>query len=545
MKNFQKYPQLLIAIFGIIVFVPLLGDVHLFDWDEINFAEAAREMIVSKNYLTVQIDYFPFWEKPPLFIWMQVLSMKIFGINEFAARFPNAVCGVITLLVLFQIGKKIYNAEFGLWWVLAYAGSILPFVYFSSGIIDPWFNLFIFLGIWFFTLYSDEKNTINRKRNIVFSAFFIGLGVLTKGPVALLILGLTGFVFLVISKFKIRLTLIDILLYLVVASLVGGAWFILQILNGNLQLVKDFLVYQFRLFSTEDAGHGGFFGYHFVVLFLGVFPASVFALKSFGKSSTDDSSQKHFKKWMLILFWAVLILFTVVKTKIIHYSSLCYFPLTFLGAWSIQKLIEGQKKITLWQNILFVLIAIIFSALVFALPVIESNKHEIINSGFITDKFAIGNLSTTVTWGVFPYITGIFLLIGVVFSLFLKNIRMKIVTIFITTIIFSLILRHQIVTRVEAYSQRAAIEFYESKNVEDCYIWPWNFKSYAHLFYSKKRIPVNKLFRNEEWLLTGKIDKPVYFVVKNFRENAFKSMYPNIKMLYEKNGFIFFVRNPL
>ncbi len=36
---------------------------------------------------------------------------------------------------------------------------------------------------------------------------------------------------------------------------------------------------------------------------------------------------------MLILFWVVLILFTIVKTKIVHYSSLCYFPLTFIGAW--------------------------------------------------------------------------------------------------------------------------------------------------------------------------------------------------------------------
>jgi 4-amino-4-deoxy-L-arabinose transferase-like glycosyltransferase len=59
--------------------------------DEINFAESAREMIVTGDYSKVQINFNPFWEKPPLFIWMQVLSMKIFGINEFAARFPNAV----------------------------------------------------------------------------------------------------------------------------------------------------------------------------------------------------------------------------------------------------------------------------------------------------------------------------------------------------------------------------------------------------------------------------------------------------------------------
>ena len=57
---------------GLILFIPFLGRAHLFDWDEINFAESAREMIATGDYLTVRINYLPFWEKPPLFIWMQV-----------------------------------------------------------------------------------------------------------------------------------------------------------------------------------------------------------------------------------------------------------------------------------------------------------------------------------------------------------------------------------------------------------------------------------------------------------------------------------------
>ena len=68
---------LIITFIGIILFMPFIGAVHLFDWDEINFAESAREMMVTGNYSKVQINYTPFWEKPPLFIWMQVVSMKM------------------------------------------------------------------------------------------------------------------------------------------------------------------------------------------------------------------------------------------------------------------------------------------------------------------------------------------------------------------------------------------------------------------------------------------------------------------------------------
>ena len=272
--------QLFIVAAAALLFVSFLGGVHLFDWDEINFAEAAREMIVTKNYLTVQINFLPFWEKPPLFIWMQVVAMKMFGINEFAARFPNAICGIVTLLILFNIGRKLRDNLFGVLWVLAFTGSVLPFFYFKSGIIDPWFNLFIFLSIWFLLLYSQPENQ-NKIRNIILSATFAGLAILTKGPVGFLLIALTAGIFLISVKFKVKVKIIEIPLYFLVLALVGGSWFIVQIMYGNYDTVVEFIVYQIRLFQTKDAGHGGFFGYHFVVLFFTVFPTSILALKSF------------------------------------------------------------------------------------------------------------------------------------------------------------------------------------------------------------------------------------------------------------------------
>ncbi|MEZ7931449.1 MAG: hypothetical protein QMC21_08000 [Flavobacteriales bacterium] len=73
----QKNILFLIGI-GILFFFPFLGHVHLFDWDEINFAESAREMIETGDFFRVKINYEPFWEKPPFFFWLQVISMKLF-----------------------------------------------------------------------------------------------------------------------------------------------------------------------------------------------------------------------------------------------------------------------------------------------------------------------------------------------------------------------------------------------------------------------------------------------------------------------------------
>ena len=272
--NNSLFIQFAIVIFASLLFIPGLGVVHLFDWDEINFAESAREMIVTGNYLTVQVNFEAFWEKPPLFIWMQVLSMKVFGINEFAARFPNAIAGIVTLLVLFNVGRKLKNTSFGLLWVLVYVSSLLPFLYFKSGIIDPWFNLFIFLGTYYFILYTSTDNKGNTYLQVAASAFFLGLAVLTKGPVGLLIFLLSFGVYLLFNKFKLKFKWKEVFLFTAILTFVGCFWFVLQILDGNYRIIEDFVVYQIRLFQTKDAGHGGFLLYHFVILFVGVFPAT-------------------------------------------------------------------------------------------------------------------------------------------------------------------------------------------------------------------------------------------------------------------------------
>ena len=127
--------------------------------------------------------------------------MKGFGINEFAARLPNAICGILTLLLLFRIGKKLISPQFGIWWSLLYAASFLPHLYFKSGIIDPWFNLFIFAGVYhLIKLHVFEEE--NKVKNISLAGVFIGLGIMTKGPVALLIFLLTYSVYILLRRFK-------------------------------------------------------------------------------------------------------------------------------------------------------------------------------------------------------------------------------------------------------------------------------------------------------------------------------------------------------
>ncbi|MEM8901833.1 MAG: glycosyltransferase family 39 protein, partial [Bacteroidota bacterium] len=200
---------LIIAGVGALFFLPFLGKVHLFDWDEINFAEISREMIILQDYLRLYVNFEPFWQKPPFFFWLQAISMKLFGINEYAARFPNAICGLITLPVLYHMGKSLYSRRFGWLWAGTYFGSILPHLYFKSGIIDPWFNFFIFLGLYFLIVFywkkegkAPEHFNLSPYTYLLIAGFTLGMGILTKGPVAYLIVCLVLGIYWIRERFR-------------------------------------------------------------------------------------------------------------------------------------------------------------------------------------------------------------------------------------------------------------------------------------------------------------------------------------------------------
>lgn len=543
-KDWQYYLGL--GLLAAILFIPFIGRMHLFDWDEINFAECAREMIVSGDYLTVQIFYEPFWEKPPLFIWMQVLSMKVFGINEFAARFPNALGGVITLMLLFYMGRKLKNRRFGLYWALAYLVSFLPFIYFKSGIIDPWFNLFILLAVFHWVQMMNMSIQSDKSRMVLLSGVFLGLAVLTKGPAALAIFGLTIGFLVLFNRFKFQCYFYHIILFLVSFVFVGGFWFLLQLLSGNGDVIVDFIQYQIRLFTTRDAGHGGFPLYHFVVLLFGVFPASVFGIVGHKRFTQAEPPFALMRKAMLILFWVVLILFSIVKTKIVHYSSMCYFPLTFLAAYTIDNLIERRARVSILMKILLIIVGSVPTLVAIGIPFFDKYKSIVVEKGLITHSFTLGNLQAETGWTLYHSLVGIILLFGLIwFFIFQKREKIKcaLVGLGSSSLLFVTLLIIFFAPGVERMSQNAAIEFIKEKSQEDAYMQTF-YKSYALLFYSNAPLPAHNKVFSESWLGKGDIDKKAYFVMRIDKQATIERIYPEVEIMFEKNGYVFGVRYP-
>ncbi len=547
LKPSLSFSLFVLILLAAVLFVPFLGNVHLFDWDEINFAEIAREMVVTDNYSQPQINFESFTEKPPLYFWLQAISMNLFGINEFSARLPNALLGIIILPVLFLTGRKLKDNSFGFLWAIIYSSTILPHLYFKSGIIDPWFNFFIFLSIYGLIMATDKRR--ERKSNIfwlIFGGVMSGLAVLTKGPVAFILIGLTFVVYWAINRFRWFITLPQLILFIFSALSTAGLWLGVDYLQHGDIFLKEFTVRQWELLTSADAGHGGFFFYHFVVLFFGCFPATAFFIHAMVKKDAEDKRFADFKKWMVVFFWVVLLVFTLVQTKIVHYSSLCYYPISFLATVSIYNILIKKWKLVGWVKIIIIVSAIPFLIAPFVLVYFGKNIEQL--KPFLKqDAFSSENIQAQVEWSGWEFLPGLILGAAIVLSFkYFKNLKNQraLFVLLSSSIIFIQTTLYFFIGRIEAISQRTNIEFWQSHSKEDCYMVTYKYKTYSHYFYGKMKPQLNKNHTNDDWLLKGKIDKPVYISCKVTGRQSLENELPDAIFLYNKNGFYFYKRTP-
>lgn len=552
---------LILAGIGLVSFLPFLGAAPLFDWDEINFAESAREMIVSGNYFQVQINFEPFWEKPPLFIWMQVACMKIFGINEFSARLPNAIIGVFTLCMLYIEGTRLGGKTFGRLVTAFFFATVLPFAYFKSGIIDPTFNFFIFLGLMQIIRYELHLKGISNgeiqdqspsNRYPLWAGFWIGVATLTKGPVALLV------TFLIYLAYKLawdrkKISLRPMLPFTLVFLAVILSWFggIVLLTEDGFETVRKFIVYQAELFSQDVAGHARPFYYHALVFTFGCFPMAAFAYRGM-TLRPEEGDKKHLKRFMVAWFWVVMVLFSIATTKIVHYSSLLYFPGAFLAAMYFEEMLEGKKKAKWDIYLLYGFGMLFFGALVGSVNwLVNFLAGGDIFIGEGADGYIAGALLADVAWTGWEFLPGLlfFLVLAVnLYFLIQKKYRRWLMVQVIAMPLYINAVNILVLPRIADHTQNTAVRFFEEMADEDVYIMVDGYKTYAHYFYGRIQLfahPEIPLDERGAWMARGPIDKPVWLVTKSLRNRApdFGSVwFPQFELMNREGGFDFFLR---
>lgn len=364
----EQRQALLLAVLVGISFFAGLGSAPLFDVDEGAFSEATREMIASGNYLTTYLNGHPRFDKPVLIYWFQVISVKTFGLNEFAFRFPSAAASAIWAAALYRFTRTELGRETAFPATLFMVLSLQVTIIAKAAIADGLLNCC--LAITMFAVYTHYRTGSQVSRYLAFAA--AGLGVLTKGPVAILIPGAVSFLFFMqqgeLKKWlKTVLNLPSILLFLAIVL----PWYTLEYLDQGMAFVEGFLFkHNVNRFSSSLEGHSGSLLYYFPVLLIGLMPFTGMLFTILFNLKKLLSEPLH--RYLLIWFAFVFVFFSFSGTKLPHYMIYGYTPLFILMARLFAE-VKKPRILVLWP----VLFLLLFAALPLLIPVAAARIDDL------------------------------------------------------------------------------------------------------------------------------------------------------------------------
>ena len=253
--------------------LPNLGAPSLWDIDEGNNSEAAREMWRSGNWIVPTCNYQLRTDKPALLYWLQAAGYSLFRPGEFTARLPSALAALAAILGVYELGRRLFNAAAGLLAGLLLGAAVLFCVAAHFANPDSLLNACsLFALLFFWCDYAAGRDGWSP-----WSAAAAGLAVLAKGPVGLLLPATAAFLFLLwrgeLRRLWDRRLLNGLLVFLAVAA----PWYGWVAADTKGQWTAGFFLnHNLGRFTNAMENHGGPFYYYAGIMIAGCAPWCVF-----------------------------------------------------------------------------------------------------------------------------------------------------------------------------------------------------------------------------------------------------------------------------
>lgn len=362
---------LLLVLSSCLVF-PFLGSAGIIDTSEGYYAEGSREMFESGNYLVPHLNYVPWFEKPILTYWLMCFAYKIFGVSEFAARFPSALLSVMLICSTYCFARMVLTRKSALLSALMLCAFPLFLVMGHLCLTDmPFAAMLSMSGLALAAFSAGASSWV-----LLIAYAFLGLALLAKGPVALFLLGGTTFVYLIwtssdVKDFFKRFWSYKPFLGLIFALVIALPWYVLVNAHTNGQFFQEFFVKQNvgRMSGSLVSHHDMAFWYYLPVIFVGCLPWTLFGLSSIAfaqhwskwfKPGSAKTKSESFTKYCFVWFVLTVLFFTVVPAKLATYILPALPPLAVVLANFLMVSVRLKKNILLWTGPVLTVAGLVF-----------------------------------------------------------------------------------------------------------------------------------------------------------------------------------------
>ena len=342
----------IIILMGISLVFFMLGNnlLAMTNPDEVFYSLSAKEMIQQNTWLVPHIFGEPQFEKPILSFWLIRLSFCVFGINNFAARFPTAlfaILGGLTVYYFCQLAYRNKNKSFLFTLILISSGLYIGLARFL--LTDMIFSVFILMSLVAF--YAGYIQPGHKRAGILLFFVFSALAVLTKGLLGVVLPLFIVLLFLIMQK-NLKFIFTSTTLYGVIIFMVLALpWYGYMVKQYGNSFIQEFFYNDHirRILEAEHSSNDSWYFYPLTMI-LGMLPWSIFVVASFGgfiKKVRENAANPvyHFLlSWVLVVFIA----FQMAHSKLISYIMPLIPALAIITGNYIATLFEKKKNKTLF-----------------------------------------------------------------------------------------------------------------------------------------------------------------------------------------------------
>lgn len=324
-------------------------------------------MIETGDYINPSFNYNPRFNKPPLSYWVVAVSYHIFGISEWSERATMALAACGLIFAVFVMGRAIFNTQAGFWAAIVLATMPRFLMHSRRIVVDVYLTLFMGLTLTFFVL--SEARPQRRKLWLALMYVSVGLGLITKGPIAAALPAISFFLYLLVHRHLGRIRAMMLPVGFLIVSAIVLPWYVAIYKQHGWHYIASFILKENLSRYTEE-GWGPRRHFFYVTSFFGdLFPWSLLAalaivliaIKKYGPQSEanttgegDESAALKIRLSRLLAFWitTIVVFFSFSRNQQDQYILPTYIAaavlvgglITFFTEQNQERLVQALSK---------------------------------------------------------------------------------------------------------------------------------------------------------------------------------------------------------
>ena len=339
----------LVAIVMSVAWFALLDVRKLQHPDEGRYAEIAREMAQSGDWVTPRLNDLKYFEKPPLQYWLTAASFKAFGVDEWTARLPVALAGWLAIFVVGFAGTRIASPTVGAYAAVALAGMVWPFGIAHIVTLDAMLSFWLTVALAGF-LVAQRANAAPRERRAFMLIAWAAMAgaVLAKGLIGVVIPAGSLALYTIITRDFALWRRLEIVCGALLLLALSAPWFVLVSLR-NPEFAQFFFVHEhFQRFLTTEHRRPGAWWYFIPLLIVGLLPWVGMFVVGAVRGWRDPPRDANGVRWAsFCLAWIafVFVFFSASGSKLPSYILPLFPAAALIVGWQL----AGAAQTTLFR----------------------------------------------------------------------------------------------------------------------------------------------------------------------------------------------------